>query len=129
MRPPGGGSAFPYFGPRSSVVPLPPCIASIWLYCRPAPLRRPSLNPFIYLSESDWRPEDGGCLRILCSDDLDDVAAEIPPALDTSILFVRSDTSWHGYQRVTRKDRARLGVQVVFHRPMLRYSSDGPSFA
>lgn len=75
----------------------------------------------IYLSERDWRPEDGGCLRFLHSNDLDDVAAEILPHLGTSVVFLRSETSWHGYKPIATTRHPRLAVQAVFHTPDLVY--------
>ncbi len=48
----------------------------------------------IYFNEL-WETDWGGCLRILRSNDVDDVAYEISPLLDTSVVLVRSDDSWH----------------------------------
>jgi hypothetical protein len=75
----------------------------------------------IYLSDPDWKSEEGGCLRLLRSNDLDDVEAEILPHLGTSIAFLRSETSWHGYKPIATTTRPRLAVQVVFHTADLVY--------
>lgn len=45
----------------------------------------------------DW-DDSGGRLRLLRSrDDLNDVAAEVPPSGGTLVAFLRSDHSWHGH--------------------------------
>jgi hypothetical protein len=41
--------------------------------------------------------EQGGRLRVLRSDNVDDYVAEIPPYGGTLLAFKRSDTSWHGH--------------------------------
>jgi SM-20-related protein len=42
--------------------------------------------------------DSGGRLRVLRScDDINDVAAEVPPAGGTLLAFLRSDHSWHGH--------------------------------
>ena len=54
------------------------------------------LTVLIYMND-DWEQE-GGRLRVLRSgDDLDDYAAEVPPAAGTLLAFRRSDRSWHGH--------------------------------
>ncbi|MEY2460499.1 MAG: hypothetical protein QOG30_2329 [Acidimicrobiaceae bacterium] len=42
-----------------------------------------------------WRAEWGGCLRVLGSSDPLDSMSELPPALGSSSVVVRSDRSWH----------------------------------
>ena len=43
--------------------------------------------------------EDGGRLRVLRNgEDLDAVAAEVPPDFGTLLVFRRSETSWHGHR-------------------------------
>jgi SM-20-related protein len=42
-----------------------------------------------------WRPEWGGCLWILRSQQAHDLHAELPPRLGSSSLLVRSQNSWH----------------------------------
>ncbi len=54
------------------------------------------LTVLIYMND-DWE-QAGGRLRVLRSgDDLDDYAAEVPPAAGTLLAFRRSDRSWHGH--------------------------------
>ena len=55
------------------------------------------LTVLIYMNEG-WE-RDGGQLRVLRSGtDLDDYAAEVPPAAGTLLAFRRSDSSWHGHE-------------------------------
>ncbi|MEX0447538.1 2OG-Fe(II) oxygenase family protein [Xenorhabdus sp. SGI246] len=49
----------------------------------------------IFNFSRDWSPDWGGCLRILHSDDSQDIYREIPPELNTSVILQRSDQSWH----------------------------------
>jgi len=51
----------------------------------------------LYLNEA-WAP-DGGRLRLLRNGtDLDDYAVEIPPIDGNMLIFLRSDSSWHGHK-------------------------------
>lgn len=52
-----------------------------------------------YLNEG-WRPEWGGCLEILGSDDPADVVTTVVPELGATALILRSDKSWHQVSRV-----------------------------
>jgi len=55
------------------------------------------ITALIYLNE-DWSSA-GGRLRVLRGpDDLEDMAAEVPPLAGTLISFRRTDTSWHGHK-------------------------------
>lgn len=65
-----------------------------------------------------WEPAAGGCLRILCSADENDVAAEVSPVVGNSAVIVRSDKSWHAVSRIAR-DRpvSRRSVNVTFYQP------------
>lgn len=55
------------------------------------------ITVLLYLN-ADWR-ESGGRLRVLRSgEDLNAVAAEVPPAFGTLLAFRRSDHSWHGHE-------------------------------
>ncbi|PHM32813.1 2OG-Fe(II) oxygenase family protein [Xenorhabdus szentirmaii] len=49
----------------------------------------------IFNFNQNWSPDWGGCLRILHSDDSQDIYHEIPPELNTSVILQRSDQSWH----------------------------------
>jgi hypothetical protein len=55
------------------------------------------ITVLLYLNE-DWQ-EEGGRLRLLRSgEDLEAVAAEVPPKFGTLLVFKRSDNSWHGHE-------------------------------
>jgi SM-20-related protein len=62
-------------------------------------LARKLVSQVFYFNES-WDSSWGGCLNILSSDDPADVRAELPPALGSASLLVRSDSSWHSVPRV-----------------------------
>lgn len=55
------------------------------------------ITVLLYLNEP-WAP-DGGRLRLLRSgEDLEAVAAEVPPDFGTLLVFRRADNSWHGHK-------------------------------
>ncbi len=81
------------------------------------------LSHVLYFSDVNWPLSEGGCVRVLASADLDDIAAEAPPRAGASFLFIRSDDSWHGYAPVPPGFGDRCSLQITFHRPSLRYSS------
>lgn len=55
------------------------------------------ITALIYLND-DWSSA-GGRLRVLRGpDDIEDMAAEVPPLAGTLITFRRCDTSWHGHK-------------------------------
>lgn len=55
------------------------------------------VTALIYLN-TDWT-DSGGRLRLLRGpNDIDDMAAEVPPAAGTLIAFRRSGRSWHGHK-------------------------------
>ena len=55
------------------------------------------VTALIYLNET-WSA-DGGRLRVLRGpNDIEDMAAEVPPDAGTLITFRRSDKSWHGHK-------------------------------
>ncbi len=56
------------------------------------------ITVLLYLNDQAWA-EDGGRLRLLRNgEDLDAVAAEVPPDFGTLLVFRRSETSWHGHK-------------------------------
>jgi hypothetical protein len=56
------------------------------------------ITVLLYLNEG-WQ-EEGGRLRLLRSgEDLDAVAAVVPPNFGTLLVFRRSDKSWHGHEQ------------------------------
>ena len=54
------------------------------------------VSALLYLNDG-WEM-DGGRLRLLRSDDLDDVATEVSPDWGTLLAFKRSDHSFHGHK-------------------------------
>lgn len=58
------------------------------------------ITVLLYMN-ADWDDNEGGRLRVLSSPNLDDYAAEIPPANGTMMIFRRSDHSWHGHKPFT----------------------------
>lgn len=71
----------------------------------------------LYFNRS-WNNLDGGCLTILRSADLSDVAAEILPIVGCSSVLVRSDNSWHAVSRVVNPSvPSRRSMTVTFYRP------------
>jgi SM-20-related protein len=48
----------------------------------------------VYLNR-EWDSAWGGSLRLLRSDRMDDVAAEVVPAFNSSVVFRRTEDSWH----------------------------------
>lgn len=59
----------------------------------------------LYLNEA-WDP-DGGRLRLLRSgSDLENYAVEIPPIDGNLLIFLRSDSSWHGHKPFEGRRRA-----------------------
>jgi len=70
-----------------------------------------------YFNES-WDPAWGGCLHILRSSDPGEVAAELPPALGSASIVVRSDSSWHSVPPVRAAAREpRLSVIATWQHP------------
>jgi SM-20-related protein len=72
----------------------------------------------VFYFNDDWDPAWGGCLRILRSADEEDVHAELPPALGSASLIVRSESSWHGVPRVRNEAAGqRLSVVATWQHP------------
>jgi SM-20-related protein len=63
----------------------------------------------IYLNPG-WQPDWGGQLRILNSDQMDDVSARLSPAFNSSVVFRRSDRSWHAVEPVRGAPSERLSL-------------------
>jgi len=90
------------------------------------------ITVLVYMNP-DWE-ESGGRLRVLRSDrDLEDYAAEVPPAEGTLLAFRRSDTSYHGHKpfegqrrvlqlnwvtsdKFARRERHRHAISAFFKR-------------
>jgi SM-20-related protein len=74
------------------------------------------VTQIIYLNR-EWDPHWGGGLRILRSLSEDDLVAEIVPAFNTSVAFVRSDTSYHSVAAVSTAARhARMSLLLQYVR-------------
>ncbi|WP_297372400.1 2OG-Fe(II) oxygenase [Acidocella sp.] len=54
------------------------------------------ITALLYFNDG-WEAE-GGRLRLLGSDNLNDIIAEVPPNLGTLVAFKRSDKSFHGHE-------------------------------
>lgn len=67
------------------------------------------LTQVTYLSER-WEPTWGGALRVLRSDRIDDVAAEVLPVPNRSVVFVRSPASWHAVMPVSQGSQERRSL-------------------
>ena len=71
----------------------------------------------LYFNRS-WDGANGGCLCILRSGDLSDLAMEVLPVVGNSAVLVRSDRSWHAVSRVVGGTAcSRRSVTVTFYRP------------
>nr|AEH57247.1 putative hydroxylase NikM-like protein [Prochloron didemni P3-Solomon] len=81
------------------------------------------LTHLFYFNQEDWKSTDGGCLRILRNSDIENYTDEILPLINTSVFFVRSDNSWHGTKPISIPNRARLALQVVFHKENMHYTT------
>jgi hypothetical protein len=82
----------------------------------------------IYLNDPTWSEDDGGCLRLLRSRDIDDVVSEVEPRRGRSFVLKRSDNSWHGYPPV-KSDKLRLSIQVFFCLPEMQFTTEyGPDW-
>ena len=73
------------------------------------------LTQTIYFSPA-WHEDWGGQLLILRSADPSHVHARVSPVLGRSVVFVRSDHSWHAVERVRR------GTDAVRQSLLLHYS-------
>ena len=89
------------------------------------------ISMLIYMN-SEW-DSPGGRLRVLRSNNLEDMAAEIPPVAGTMIMFRRSENSWHGHhsfegkrqviqinwvteQKYIDRETSRHGISSLFKR-------------
>ncbi len=71
----------------------------------------------LYFNRS-WNRSDGGCLRILASQDLSDLVTEVLPVTGNSAVLVRSERSWHAVPRVVNESASsRRSVTVTFYLP------------
>jgi SM-20-related protein len=71
----------------------------------------------LYFNES-WNEQNGGCLTILGSGDMNAVVKTIPPVIGNSAVLVRSQNSWHAVTRVVETCRtSRRSLAITFYRP------------
>ena len=96
--------------------------AAIWRWGHDAHLgphldMREKLVTHIFYLNAGWNPWWGGCLRILRSQDDEDVASEIQPLLGSSSIVVRSDKSWHAVSPVAGAPVPRRSLIVTWFHP------------
>lgn len=73
------------------------------------------VTQIIYLSE-EWMPEWGGNLLLLNSPEEADVEKCLPPTFNTTVLFARSDNSWHavqGIEKTVSEERKTILLQFI----------------
>ncbi len=75
------------------------------------------VTQIIYLTKT-WHPEWGGALRILNSMDEKDLVTEVFPMFNTSVIFVRSERSFHAVMPVHEScPETRRTILVQFIKP------------
>ena len=65
------------------------------------------ITVLLYLNP-EWNVE-GGYLRLLCSKNVEDYIAEVPPTIGSMVIFKRCDHSWHGFPPFEGK---RMSLQM-----------------
>ena len=71
----------------------------------------------LYFNES-WNDDDGGCLLILKSPDVQDTVTRISPLVGNSAVLVRSDNSWHAVSHVVPNCQlSRRSLTATFYHP------------
>ena len=78
-----------------------------------ADIPRKIVSQVFYFNEA-WDCAWGGCLRILRSREDDDCIAELPPALGSASLLVRSDDSWHSVAPLRRGTGERWSLVATW---------------
>jgi hypothetical protein len=77
---------------------------------------------------TDW-DEQGGQLRLLRSGtDIEDYAAEVPPAGGTLLVFRRTRVSWHGHKRFVG-ERRMLQLNFIKNTRLARYTQQAARFS
>jgi hypothetical protein len=72
----------------------------------------------VFYFNEEWDENDGGCLTVLRSGDMNDVVKVVPPVVGNSAVLVRSENSWHAVSRVRDGCRtSRRSLTVTFYRP------------
>jgi len=102
-----------------------PIEASFWRYDHAITfvphldLRGKIVTQVFYLNE-EWPHKWGGSLRILHSDDIEDVAVQISPRNNVSSIVLRSENSWHAITPIspeTADSRNTLTVHFYHSNP------------
>lgn len=71
----------------------------------------------LYFNES-WNDDDGGCLLILKSPDLQQIVTSMSPLVGNSAVLVRSDCSWHAVSHVAPTCQlSRRSLTATFYHP------------
>ena len=77
---------------------------------------------------TDW-DEQAGQLRLLRSrTDIEDYAAEVPPAGGTLLVFRRTPVSWHGHKRFVG-ERRMLQLNFIRNNRLARYTQQAARFS
>ena len=72
----------------------------------------------VFYFNSSWSEEDGGCLMILGSSEMEDVVRMVRPVVGSAVVLVRSAKSWHAVSRVAAGcRRSRRSIAVTFYHP------------
>jgi hypothetical protein len=71
------------------------------------------VTQIFYLAQ-EWRPDDGGRLLVLATDDPASVTSTLAPRLGSSAILVRSETSWHAVEAPGVRSPARRSVTATF---------------
>ena len=74
---------------------------------------RKLFSHIIYMAP-DWPGDAGGRLLINGAKDMDDVRARVVPVAGTSVVVVRSDTSWHSIEPVDPQ-RGLIRKSLILH--------------
>ena len=77
---------------------------------------------------TDWDNATGQLRLLRSPDDIEDYAAEVPPAGGTLLAFRRTDVSWHGHQRFVG-ERRMLQLNFVKTSRAARYTQQFARFS
>ncbi|HEX8627567.1 MAG TPA: 2OG-Fe(II) oxygenase, partial [Catenuloplanes sp.] len=78
---------------------------------------RKFVSHIIYCNPN-WPTDAGGHLLINRTNNMDDVHSKVAPQAGTSVVVVRSDTSWHSIEPVSAQNgRCRRSLIAHFYKP------------